>query len=279
MFTGKDRLLGGDEDYAVSFCQRCQLGITDITVNDNYLNKAYPEEYYNRILRLNQVPKDVSFQLDLVLQHVELEGKKVLEIGCADGSLLTLIRQHGAMVFGVEPSSYAAHLAKDRDLRIYKDFSQVDEVDFDVIILFDVLEHMDNPVKQISAMKNRLRKGGIIIMVFPNFASIEARILREKWFGLELPRHLSHFTPKSVELLAAKSGLRFGKIIYPKTSFLYNSFFDERLREKPKMINKIRGLKRIFRLLEKLMYVLGNKAYMVICFHDQNQLYDGWNLP
>jgi SAM-dependent methyltransferase len=79
---------------------------------------------------------------------------------------------------------------------------------FDVITCFDVLEHVYRPADLMAKMRNWLKPDGIIYIQVPNIESAEARVFRSYWHGLELPRHLFHFSPTSLHRMAGTVGLR-----------------------------------------------------------------------
>jgi SAM-dependent methyltransferase len=79
---------------------------------------------------------------------------------------------------------------------------------FDVITCFDVLEHLYEPVKVITKVREWLKPGGVFYVQVPNIDSAEARVFGTHWHGLELPRHLFHYSPASLKFLAESSGLR-----------------------------------------------------------------------
>jgi SAM-dependent methyltransferase len=77
---------------------------------------------------------------------------------------------------------------------------------FDVITAFDVLEHVRNPGEFLERVLHWLRPGGIFFARVPNIESWEARVFGTFWYGLELPRHLYHFSPRSIKHLIAEAG-------------------------------------------------------------------------
>ena len=82
-----------------------------------------------------------------------------------------------------------------------------------------VLEHLDDPVATLRAVRTRLRPGGVVIAAVPNGDSIQARATGASWLALDLPRHLSHFTPESLRTTFRAAGyeverLAFGELEY-----------------------------------------------------------------
>ncbi|MFH1045761.1 MAG: class I SAM-dependent methyltransferase [Candidatus Omnitrophota bacterium] len=259
LFSGEDNLFDRKGAYDILFCKLCKLGISKIDYHQEYFAAAYPNEYYTEVLRVQRT-NDITGQLQMLGTKDSAKDKKILEIGCAAGDVLAALARQGARVTGVEPNPYAAALASEKNVPVYRSIEDVKERDFDVIILFDTLEHMPDPLKTLSWVREHLAAAGTAILSFPNFASLEARMLRQRWFALELPRHLFHFTPNAVKTLALHSKMKLRKIKYIYSSFFLKSFFDERLKKRPKLpILK----KRVFAPFEVALYILGNRPYMV----------------
>jgi len=79
---------------------------------------------------------------------------------------------------------------------------------FDVITCFDVLEHLYEPRKIMARVAEWLKPGGIFYVLVPNVDSAEARVFGSYWHGLELPRHLFHYSPASLKFLVESTGFR-----------------------------------------------------------------------
>jgi SAM-dependent methyltransferase len=83
---------------------------------------------------------------------------------------------------------------------------------FDLIILFQVLEHIGEPVKLLNECAKRLQHGGKLIINVPNFASWQSRFAGPKWLHLDVPRHLNHFTPESIAETLGRAGLKLDQL-------------------------------------------------------------------
>ena len=79
---------------------------------------------------------------------------------------------------------------------------------FDVITCFDVLEHLYDPRRVMAKVGEWLKPGGVFYVLVPNADSAEARVFGSYWHGLELPRHLFHYSPAALKFLAKATGLR-----------------------------------------------------------------------
>jgi SAM-dependent methyltransferase len=78
---------------------------------------------------------------------------------------------------------------------------------FDVITCFDVLEHLYEPRRVMARVGEWLKPGGIFYVLVPNIDSAESRVFGSYWHGLELPRHLFHYSPAALKFLAESAGL------------------------------------------------------------------------
>ncbi len=266
LIRGRDRLIGGQgRRFLVSWCEDCRCGITHITPDEHYWNYAYPEEYFTDILQLgNHV--DRTDQILYVEAAGAVSGLRFLEIGCASGDLLCLLRDRGAVVVGVEPGDIPRAVARARGLDVVATLEEVQGGAFDMVILFDVLEHLPSPVSTLRWVSTRLSPSGQVVIGVPNIESIEFRLLRRWWFALELPRHLTHFSPTAMERLAGMVGLTLRHTHYPRISYFAKSFVDPRLNGA--WFSKTNDLfSRAFRLglwlVEKTLFQLGNRPCFV----------------
>ena len=141
-------------------------------------------------------------------------GKRLLDVGCGGGWFLRISKRLGAIEQGVEPSEYAANLAKQQGLNIFHGTleSYVEHVSagtrFDIITASHVLEHVPEPVETLRAMKRLLAQGGFAWIAVPNASYPICRALKGRWGSTDLPYHLMHFTPASIAEAGRRAGLK-----------------------------------------------------------------------
>lgn len=171
---------------------------------NKYIPANFFDEYFNNYDRIR-----FTAELDL-LEGLALKGK-ILDIGCATGNFLHYAKERGWLVFGHDVSEFAAHCTRERVGATVVtgplDTGAFPHEFFDVITLHHVLEHVADPYDFLSKEVFPLvRAGGLVFIEVPNFASLEARVLKDEWEDLRPEQHLWHFTPESMEILIERVG-------------------------------------------------------------------------
>jgi len=135
-------------------------------------------------------------------------GSKILDIGCSSGLFLSVAIDNGFDGFGVEPNESEAEYARLNGIKIIG--STVTELDrslvFDVISLWDVLEHIKDPVGYVNSLKAILRPGGHIFVQVPTSDSLAARIWRSNCNMFDGVEHLTLFSKYSLDLAFTSAG-------------------------------------------------------------------------
>jgi SAM-dependent methyltransferase len=139
------------------------------------------------------------------------------EMGCGNGLMLHLLRRRGWQVTGSERAGDAARAARETfGLTVVE--GGPDQLDpasrFDLILLIQVLEHLDDAAGTIKELALRLAPGGKLIIGVPNFASWQAAFGGTGWFHLDVPRHLRHFSLAALVRLLEGQGLDVTRVSY-----------------------------------------------------------------
>jgi len=142
----------------------------------------------------------------------------LLDVGCGSGSYLAIAKNMGWTVFGIESNMNAArHASRQLGLAVETgDFegAALPEKHFDVITMWHSLEHFPDPGKIIRKVRLLLKDNGVLMVGLPNFSSLDQRLFKESWNGLEIPLHACHFTPESIQCLLIESGFKIIKIVH-----------------------------------------------------------------
>lgn len=137
---------------------------------------------------------------------------KLLDVGCGNGSFLSLMRSAGWDVSGIEPDPKAADLARQR-LGIPIRGGELFEAgfgagSFDAVTLQHVIEHVHDPIGVLSECRRILKPKGQLVIVTPNLQSVGHKWFRSDWRGLEPPRHLHIFSSRALERAVEMAGMR-----------------------------------------------------------------------
>jgi SAM-dependent methyltransferase len=139
---------------------------------------------------------------------------RYLDVGCGSGAGLGVARALGWQVTGIEVDEFAARKARQFTDELYVgDVLEAPFVAarFDLVTAFHVLEHVVDPVAVVRRMVDWLAPGGLLVVEVPNAGGLGAAFFGRAWSGLELPRHLSHFTPETLERTVRAAG---GRVIW-----------------------------------------------------------------
>lgn len=206
-------------------CSDCNVAYINININKNYYRKYYSKNYYaeetgnsflktisNLILRLS-----IARQLKLI-NKFKPKGNKILEIGCAKGKNLNMLPDIYEK-YGVEVNQNAVRYIKKHypDIKIYN--RKIDDlrfkctVKFDVIIMWQVFEHIDDPHSFFKSVIKLLADDGVIIFEIPNRDSLGFNFTKSCWFHLDTPRHLFFYNYRCLDKMLKKYGLKINRYL------------------------------------------------------------------
>jgi SAM-dependent methyltransferase len=207
---GPDRLHGRQEQYTLMRCAACSLVWLSNPPKPEEMHLHYTDAYHKLISGGgHNSPSRWGFRKEAVGRYKQ--SGTLLDLGCSSGAFLEFMRGDSWQLFGIEMSAETARAAEVRSgAQVF--VGDVPDAtfaprSFDVITCFDVLEHVYEPRRVIEKVAEWLKPGGIFYVLVPNIDSSEARLFGTYWHGLELPRHLYHFSPASLRNLAQLAGL------------------------------------------------------------------------
>lgn len=135
---------------------------------------------------------------------------RLLDVGAGVGAFLHVARQRGFEVQGVEVSEWASAFAREeKNLPVITgtlEDAKLRSRDFDVIVVNHVIEHVQDPRSLLEEISRLLKDDGILVLGVPNIGSLMARLMGAKWSSLRPDEHIWHFTPRTLTLLAERSG-------------------------------------------------------------------------
>lgn len=135
-------------------------------------------------------------------------GARVLDAGAGTGRLVAELLRRGYDAAGIEPSQRSAAAAASAGLPVERRaIEEHTDSGLDAVVLWHVLEHLDDPAGGLARAAGWLRPGGLLLAAVPNAASWQARIGRGGWMHWDVPRHRVHLTPRGVDALLGAAGL------------------------------------------------------------------------
>jgi SAM-dependent methyltransferase len=206
-----DRFHGRREKYTLLRCPSCSLVWLTHPPKPEEMNQHYTEAY-DRLISTAGEYSPVRWRERNAALAPHRQSGTLLDLGCSSGAFLQSLTGKDWNLYGIEMSADSAKKAREKTgAKVFVGDileAQFPAESFDVVTCFDVLEHLYEPRKIAAKVAGWLRPGGIFYVLVPNVDSAEGRVFGSYWHGLELPRHLFHYSPASLKFLAQSVGLR-----------------------------------------------------------------------
>jgi SAM-dependent methyltransferase len=238
LFSARDYITG--DRFEIARCGACGFTVTLPAPSFQELAKYYPAGYYGSAGG-KRFPRLAEKLQDLLYSHRVREVEncrggspgRVLDVGCGRGLLLQAFRENGWDVLGTEMSETSAAYPRDvlkLPVRV-GDLAGLKFPDclFDAVVMWHVLEHVTDPRAMLREVSRVLRPGGIFLVGVPNFGSFEARMCEDKWFHLDVPRHLIQFTPESLREALVGAGFTISATSFFAPEYDFFSFVQSAL--------------------------------------------------
>lgn len=196
-------------------CNECNLIYVNPRLKPDVIVEGYSEGSDEKFVSQAK-GREITFNksLKLIEKYAKNKGR-ILDIGTAGGSFLYVARKRGWDVHGVEPNKWLCDWGKKN---YYLDIKPGTIFDhkfkdnyFDVVTLWDVLEHVPDPSKVLTECNRILKKNGILVVNYPDIGSSVARLMGKRWIFL-LTVHLFYFTPITIDKILEKTGFKMFKI-------------------------------------------------------------------
>ena len=242
VFKVKDNTVS-QEYFEIDHCRNCQLRFTQNSPTEDSIGAYYKSEDYishtdtskgvvNRAYRLVR-NFSINQKRNLVEKSTGIKKGHLLDVGSGTGHFAAAMREAGWEVMGLEPDEGARTVAsKQHSLKLLSpdELFNLPEKKFDAITLWHVLEHVHELKKYIQTFRRILTDNGQLFIAVPNYTSYDAEKYKEYWAAYDVPRHLYHFTPHTMQWLMKESGLNI-KTVKP---MWFDSFYVSLLSSKYK---------------------------------------------
>ena len=207
-------------------------------ISHSNTNKTFIDKVYQRV-RNYTIKKKVK-----LINSFAVENKTLLDIGSGTGDFLLACKNSGWQIIGVEPNEKAKAITysnineKDSKSKIFDSVESLrnntqssNAKTFDVITMWHVLEHVPNLTEYVSNLKHLLKSSGTLIIAVPNYKSYDANYYKEFWAAYDVPRHLWHFSKKSIQDLFNKENMEVVKTLPMKFDSYYVSLLSEKYKK------------------------------------------------
>lgn len=182
---------------------------------DYYNTSEYRQDYEDSTMAgLDFAKARYQELIDLISTYypsiLSVENKKLLDVGCGVGDLLTIANKDNWDVTGTEisPEATAEANRKLNNKVLAGDLLSLNLPNnhYDLITIYHVIEHLIDPVSVLEKIYHLLKPGGVAFIETPNIASLGAKIKGKKWSNIKPPEHITYFQPSSLKYALSKVG-------------------------------------------------------------------------
>jgi len=197
-----------NKTFRVVRCNNCSHVFCSPIPKNIYKNykDVVDREYLNYMDSLR-----ISAELILPIIVKNMPKGRLLDVGCATGEFLTVAKNFGYSVEGLELSKWSSEIARKKGLRVYTDSLKTlvnkYPARYDVITLFGVIEHFENPLDEITYINKLLKPEGLLVIWTGDVNSISSKVLGRRWWYWQ-GQHIQYFSHKSLNVLSKACGFK-----------------------------------------------------------------------
>lgn len=220
-----------DKQFTLVRCDSCKLVFLSPQPTTDELTQYYPTDYppyvreyavfsdstiYRLVQRITQKirRKNIHPLTTKSSPSIDMSIRCVLDFGCGSGgNLLQLQTQHPhwkLVGFDIASNTKITNIGNGITIingTIDLLSKHIEKNSLDAINMFNVLEHLNNPVETLTELISYLKHGGEIIIEVPNIDSVKFKVFGKYFSSLDIPRHLFHFSPITLARLCTMCGL------------------------------------------------------------------------
>jgi 2-polyprenyl-3-methyl-5-hydroxy-6-metoxy-1,4-benzoquinol methylase len=229
------------EEFEIWECSNCTFRFTQNVPDEANISTYYQSaEYVSHsdtkqgfINRLYHIVRNHTLKSKqrLVQKVTKLKSGSELDVGAGTGAFAHTMLQAGWKVTGLEPDATARanallnYVLKLNELSV---LHQLETNSFDAITMWHVLEHVHDLHGYLQTYLRILKRDGRLIIAVPNYTSYDAAVYKNYWAAYDVPRHLYHFSPASMQVLLEQKGF----LLEAVKPMWFDSFYVSMLSEK-----------------------------------------------
>ena len=213
----RDNLVSGAM-FQITACATCSHLVTNPRPSQDDIGAFYTSDKY---VSHHDKPQSLQDRVYMMVRALMAARKRrvvarwsdnrypFLDIGCGTGSFLDTLNKAGYKTLGVEPADTARHAARDKGFDVYKTLKELPnkhDGSLGGISMWHVLEHVYDVKTHLQYCYRMLMPGACLFIAIPIWQSFDAAYYKQHWAAYDLPRHIHHFSRKSLFLLAGQTG-------------------------------------------------------------------------
>lgn len=210
----EDRMPGA---YQISRCDRCGVNFLSVRPVPEDIPLCYPRTYHIVTPRSANPVARAMYALRAICRLRRLQRvcrrrpTTVLEVGCGDGRFLQLLERRwgrDVKLVGVELSESRMEVPKGSHIHLLSGGIETSSLNdwFDLVLMYEVLEHVSHPKQVLLKAAGRMRAGSLLLGSVPSWESPWRRLFPKHWAGLQIPRHQVFFDRASLSRLLEETG-------------------------------------------------------------------------
>ncbi|MBZ0274812.1 MAG: class I SAM-dependent methyltransferase [Anaerolineae bacterium] len=250
-------------------CQNCGLVFVSPRPDAHELYALYGETYFhndesgvvgytNYIKDEPNIRKTFTGRLKWLEKYIQ--PGKLLDVGCAVGFFLSTAQQRGWQVQGMDVSGYAVEYARDK-FGLDAQHGSLDSLEFpdgayDLVTMWDVIEHVPDPKLYIQKAATLLRTGGVISLATPDVDSLPAKLTGKRWVGYKLSEeHVYYFSARTLSRMLEEAGFEVINVRHVGKYVTMRLFLNRLGMYSPIIAGVLSLFERVFKLSERSLYI------------------------
>jgi len=255
------------DSWTVVKCDHCDFVYVNPRLQKKELLKIYKDNYFDNSIvgyfhyKENKALRQKNFKkwIDDAVNFVgAAENVNALDIGCAAGYCLEVFKTRGWKPFGIELNTEYAGQLQQNGYKVYDSpFLDISfQEKYSIITLFDVVEHLTDLQEHFTKLHSILENNGIVVLITPDYDSLQRKLLGKKWFQFKPIEHINYFSLTTFKKLVDSTGF---KIVTSKKAGQYSNtdFLTDRLKK-----YKFGFLIPLFNLTVKLLGLKNKDLYV-----------------